>query len=130
MPELLDDITQIKLKDNKEEGKHAPAMIFLRLTERFDEAMAMGRNPYQAYRAWHTALDEWALEDPKFLAEAEELHEMHLKAYAQFGAIPIIEYVASWRQPYFGVMRRMGLFDSVTASKRKEPKTEDDLGVN
>lgn len=97
----------------REQTKHAPHVIFIRETERLDEAMALGRDPYPAFCAWQSALAIWASEDKLFQQQARKLDELLAETYRTYGSIPRLEYVRAWRPLYFGVMRRMGLFEAV-----------------
>jgi hypothetical protein len=105
--------TNYRADNKKEEGKHAPHVIFIRETERVDEAMALGRDPYPAFCAWQSALAVWAAEDPVFAEQAGELDAIIEETYQLYGLIPRLEYVRAWRPLYFGVMRRMGLFNDI-----------------
>lgn len=125
-----DDETSIPLRDNKEPGKLAPDIVFITATERLNEAMALGRNPYNAFRMWHGQLDAWALEDPIFLREARDHHRRMMEVRRRKGPIPFADYVASVYPLYFRLMRRMGLFDNLGAGARRAFDNEHDLGRN
>ena len=124
------DTTDIPLHDNTEPGKQAPETHLLKLTDRFEEAMMLNRNLWHAFRAWHSALDAWALKDPIFMKEAREHHKRVAEAQRKRGPVPFIDYVAGIRTSYYDVMRRMGIFDGTGASARKSFDTETDLGRN
>lgn len=120
--------TRVPFEQKKEDGKHAPHVIFIRETERLDEAMALGRDPYPAFCAWQSALAIWAAEDQVFQDQARVLDKVIEDTYRLYGAIPRLEYVRAWRPLYFGVMRRMGLFSEVDAHT-KQTKPHEDLGM-
>lgn len=108
--------SQVPSEQKRDDGKYAPHLLLIRQTERLDEAMALGRDPYPAFCAWQSALDVWAVEDPIFMEHAERAEKLIDDTRRRYGIIPRLEYVRVWRPLYFGLMRRMGLFDG-TAGK-------------
>lgn len=112
----------------KDQGKHAPHVLFIRDAERVSEAMALGRDPYPAFCAWQSGLAIWANEDKVFRLQARRVDAVLEETYRAYGGLPRLEYVRAWRPLYFGVMRRMGLFEAVDAAHNRNRHL--DLGVN
>lgn len=110
--ELIRQRTNIQQAQKREEGKHAPHVLFIRDAERVSEAMAMARDPYPAFCAWQSGLAIWASEDRTFKVQARRLDDVLQDTYRAYGGLPRLEYVRAWRPLYFGVMRRMGLFET------------------
>lgn len=126
--ELIRQRMNIQQAQKREEGKHAPHVLFIRDAERVSEAMALGRDPYPAYCAWQSGLAIWAAEDPIFRQQARHIDQVLEETYRAYGGLPRLEYVRAWRPLYFGVMRRMGLFE--TADRIHAKARHLDVGEN
>lgn len=129
-PPEIGNSPEFRADYTKEQMRYAPHIVFLKALERLDEAMAGLEDPYPAYLAWSSGLDEWAFAQRQFWEHADRIEAIEDELYADYGGISVLEYVALWKPVYVGVMRRAGMFQQMTqGNERKGRDLQNDLGV-
>ena len=124
-PLVNDPSRQYRADYERDQLRYAPHIVFLKAYERLDEVMASQdprADPYGALKALYSGLFDFARTDPEFQRDALIAFAIEDEWFAQYGGMPVLEYVALWKSVLVGVMRRAGMFKpSSLASTSQEP---------
>lgn len=93
----------------------APHLVFIKQLMRLDEAMANGRDAWDAFDCWRSGLHAFGREDNAYKIESQLLRAWERKKSRRFSAIPDNIVINKWRPCLIGVMRRAGMFNRIDA---------------
>lgn len=108
----------------------APHLVFLKELVRLDEAMANGRDAWDAFDCWRSGLRAWARKDPVFQAEAKGVRAYLRKKQRHYAAVPRNVIINAWRPAYIDVMRRAGMFNRVDAANNSAGTARDGAALD
>lgn len=89
----------------------APHLVFIKQLIRLDEALAEGRDAWDAFDCWRSGLHAFGRDDPAYRIESKLLRAWERKKNRRWNALPENLVINKWRPCLIGVMRRAGMFD-------------------
>lgn len=100
--------------------RYAPHLVFIKELAALDDAMANGRDAWDAFDCWRSGIHAYAREDPVYKLEAKLVRAWIRKKQRRFNAIPPNMIIAKWRPTLIDVMRRAGMFNRIDAALTEE----------
>lgn len=98
----------------------APHLVFLKQLVRLDEAMANGRDAWDAFDCWRSGIHAYAREDTIFRKEAKIIRAWLKRKQRRYHALPRNVVINKWRPALIDVMRRAGMFNRIDANHTSE----------
>lgn len=98
----------------------APHLVFIKQLVRLDEALAEGRDAWEAFDCWRSGIHSYGRDDPTYRIESKLLRAWERKKNRRWNALPENLVINKWRPCLIGVMRRAGMFNRIDAAHTPE----------